>query len=258
MLCALLFLSLTAAQSATSADVIRLSPRVIGEFELGKNGVNGSRVRQLAWSPDGNELYLMTYDPKPDASMKAAFHYVIPTSGGRLMRVDAPPAWAAAYWAWKSDRSAPGDPSLKIELTDEKKRAETGVALPAGGDMARGGTADPATGLSSESALNTARGMENNDVRTMRLNGEIIGEWINLPIVPGLTFGWGPKESGIIAFAEKGSGRLVIMDKSGKKQKVDDTKAVILPGWSEDGARIAYLEGRGRGRFAVVIADVKK
>jgi hypothetical protein len=256
MLYALVFCSLAVAQSVTSADTIRLSPAVIGEFELGKNGVNGSRVRQLAWSPDGKELYLMTYEPKPDASIKQAFHYVIAMPGGRPNRVDAPPAWAAAYWTWKSDRSAPGEPSLTIELSEEKKRAETGVALPTGGDMARGGTADPATGLSSESALNAARGMENNDVRTMRLKGEIIGEWINLPIVPGLTFGWGPKESGLIAFADKSTGKLVIMDKTGKKQKVADTKAVILPAWSEDGARIAYLEGRGRSKFAVVVADV--
>jgi hypothetical protein len=259
MLEALLLLSsLVVAQSATSAEAIRLSPSVIGEFELGKDGVRGSRVRQLAWSPDGKELYLMTYEPKPDASIKEAFHYLIPASGGRPNRVDPSPAWAATYWSWKSDRSAPGEPSLKIEVSEEKKRAETGVALPTGGDMARGGTADPSSGLSTESALNAARGMVNNNVYTLRLKGEIIGEWINHPIVPGLTFGWGPKESGLIAFAEKSSGRLVIMDKTGKTQKVADTKGVVLPAWSEDGTRIAYLEGRGRNKFAVIIAAVTR
>jgi hypothetical protein len=258
MLQMLLFLSLVTAQLATSADAIRLSPGFIGEFELGKNGVSGSRVRQLAWSPDGKELYLMTYEPKPDASIKQAFHYLIPIAGGRPNRVEAPPAWAATYWSWKSDRSAPGEPSLKIEVSEEKKRAETGVALPAGGEMARGGTADPATGLSSESALNAARGMENNNVYTLRLKGEVIGEWINHPIVPGLTFGWGPLESGLIAFAEKSSGSLVIMDKTGKKQKVAGTKGVVLPAWSDDGAKIAYLEGRGRNKYAVIIAAVTR
>ena len=33
---------------------------------------------------------------------------------------------------------------------------------------------------------------QNANIRTMRLKGEVIGEWVNSVIVPGLTFGWSP------------------------------------------------------------------
>ena len=128
---------------------------------------------------------------------------------------------------------APGDPTLTIESSGAK-RAETGVATPMGGDYARGGTAD-ATGLPTSGALDASRGMQYKNVYTLMLKGEIIGQWIDHRIQPGLTFGWGPKGSGLIAFAAKDGGRLVIMDKTGKKQKIDDTKDVVLPAWTEDG-----------------------
>jgi hypothetical protein len=260
MLQVLLF-ALIVGQSTPSAETIRLLPSVVAEFQLGAGGINGQRVRQLAWSPDGRELYLMTYEPNRDASIKEAFHYVMPAAGGKFARVEATPTWAATYWTWKSDRSAPGDQSRQIEVLQEKKRAETGVATPMGGDMARGGAdtggAGAAGGISPAAATDAARGMQMQDVYTLKLKGEIVGEWINHPIVPGLTFGWGPKATGLIAFAEKNGGRLVLMDRAGKKQKVDGTKDVVLPAFSDDGSRLAYLEGRGRNRFAVIVADVK-
>jgi hypothetical protein len=100
--------------------------------------------------------------------------------------------------------------------------------------------------------------MQMQNVYTLKLGSEIVGEWIDHPIVPGLTFGWGPKSNGLIAFAEKDGGRLVLMDQAGKKQRVEGTKDVVLPGFSEDGSRLAYVEGRGRNRFALIVAEVKK
>jgi hypothetical protein len=249
---------LTVAQTAPSVEAIRLAPSVAAEFQLGSGGINGQRVRQLAWSPDGTQLYLMTYDPERDASVKQAFHYVIPAAGGKLEKVDAAPAWVATYWTWKSDRFAPGDQSRKIEVLQESRRAETGVATPMGGDFARGGGDTTSTGISSGAAVNAARGMQMQNVYTLKLGSEIVGEWIDHPIVPGLTFGWGPKSNGLIAFAEKDGGRLVLMDQAGKKQRVEGTKDVVLPGFSEDGSRLAYVEGRGRNRFALIVAEVKK
>jgi hypothetical protein len=92
----------------------------------------------------------------------------------------------------------------------------------------------------------------------MLLKGEVVGEWVNHAIVPGLTFGWGPAGSHLIAYAEKSSGRLVIMDSTGARQKIDGTKSVVLPAWTADGSKVAYLEGRGRNKFAVVIAKVER
>jgi hypothetical protein len=244
------------SQSMPSVDTIRVTPSVTHQFELGKNGVKGSRMERLAWSPDRNELYLMTYEPNKDASIKEAFHYVMQVATGAMKSVEAAPPWVESYWTWKSDRSAPGEPTLSIAVSQDRKRAETGVATPMGGDLARGGTSDT-TGLASGAAVNASRGMQFHEVYTLTLKGETIGEWIDHRIQPGLTFSWGPKSSGLIAFAEKGGGKLVIMDRTGKKQQIEGTKGVVLPAWTEDGARMAYLETRGKNKYAMIIAEVK-
>jgi hypothetical protein len=96
------------------------------------------------------------------------------------------------------------------------------------------------------------------DVYTMRLKGQIIGEWINHPTVPGQTYGWGPKGTGLIAYAEQKSGRLVLMNLSGARQPVEGTREVIVPAFSNDGSRLAYLEGRGRNKFALVVATLQR
>ena len=252
---ALALLAQAAPQTMPPAEQIKLTPAP--EIDISLSKLKGTLIRQLAWSPDATELYLMTYEPNRDASIKEAFHFLIPLATGVAKRVDVQPPWAVEYWKWKSDRTAPGDPSLSIEVLQEKRR-QNAVAIPMGGEMARGGTADPgAAGLSQEAALDAARAMRNDDVYSLKLKGEVVGEWINHPIVPGQTFGWGPTNTGLIAFAERSSGRLVLMDKQGK-QRVSDTKNVSVPAWTTDGTRLAYLEGRGRGRFALVVAAVAK
>ena len=252
----LLVLGPLQSPSMPSVDAIRLTPSVTHLFELGKNGVKGSRLERLAWSPDRNELYLMTYEPNKDATIKQAFHYVMPVATGAMKSVEAAPPWVETYWTWKSDRSAPGEPTLSIAVSQDRKRAETGVATPMGGDLARGGTSDT-TGISSGGAIDASRGMQFQNVYSLTLKGETIGEWIDHRIQPGLTFSWGPKGSGLIAFAEKGAGKLVVMDRTGQKQTIGGTKGVVLPAWTDDGAKMAYLETRGKNKYAVIIADVK-
>jgi hypothetical protein len=252
-----LLLGFALLQTQEASQTYRLSQSVVIDVNLEK--LKGKLVRQLAWSPDKTQLYLMTYDAKSDASIKEAFHYVIALDSGVPKKVEAPPEWATAYWTWKSGQTAPGDPSLKIDVSEEQRR-ENAIALPFGGDYAKGGTggADPAAGTSSASAIEASRGMKTFNAYTMKLKGEVVGEWINHPIVPGLTFGWGPTGSGLIAFAEQKTGKLVLMDRNGNKQKIEGTKDVVLPAWTDDGTRLAYLESRGRTRYALVVATVQK
>jgi hypothetical protein len=224
------------------------------EFDLGS--LKGARLRQMAWSPDEKELYLQTYDANKDASVKELFHYLLPVAGGAPKKIDTPPAWAADYWAWKSAQTAPDDPGWKIDVSTEKK-ITSATSMPMGGDLARGGTVDPAAGISAEAVTAHAAQATNVNVYTMRLKGETIGEWENHPIMPGLTFGWGPKGSGLMAFTDKSSGRLVLMDRSGKTTKVDGTKNASLPAFTADGGRIAYLESRGKNKYALIVASVK-
>ena len=45
------------------------------------------------------------------------------------------------------------------------------------------------------------------------------------------------------------------MDSTGAKQKMDGTKGVVAPAWTNDGTRLAYLEGRGRNKFALTSSE---
>ena len=249
-------LALTLAQAQVPVADIKLAPSTTVNIDLGK--LKGKLVRQLAWSPDAAELYLMTYDPNQDASIKKAYHFVIPVATGVPKSLEAAPKWAEEYWTWKSGQASPDDPAIKIDVSTERKRVSA-VSIPFGGDLARGGTEGSATsGLSSESAMAAANASQMSDVRTMRLKGQVVGEWVNHPIVPGQTFGCGPKGTGLFAYAEQKSGRLVLMNLAGERQSVDGTREVSVPAFSNDGSRLAYLEGRGRNKFALVVAAVQK
>ena len=203
----------------------------------------------------------MTYNANKDASVKEMFHFLIPAQGGanaRPTEVEAQPDWAVKYYEWKAGRTSPDDPSIEL-TSNHERRKESAVATPMGGDLARGGTSgDPSGGLSSTEAMDAARTMQMSDVYTITLKKEIIGEWVNHPTVPGQTFGWAPKGTPLLAFAEIKTGRLVIMDLEGGKQKIDDTRNVKVPAWSGDATKLAYLESRGRDKYALVVATVAK
>jgi Tol biopolymer transport system component len=92
----------------------------------------------------------------------------------------------------------------------------------------------------------------------MRLAGETVGEFVNSVIVPGLTFGWGPKGSTVIAYAAQKSGRVVVMDAKGSKQEVAGSKDAILPAWSPDGSRLAWLQKDGKKKYELRIAKTRQ
>jgi hypothetical protein len=255
----LLFVSLL-TPPALQAPNVTLTPTEVTQIDLGK--LKGSQIRELAWSPDGKQLYLQTCDLDKQALPKALYHYLIETSGSRApKRVDGQPAWANDYWNWKSTQSAPGVPDMKIELATEKKLANA-TAMPMGGDMARGGASSAAGGagdggISLGAMMNAAGSAENQVTYTMRLKGQVVGQWVNQAIVPGLTYGWGPQDSGLIAYADQ-KGKLVIMNQAGDRQTIDDTKDVVAPGFTRDGTKLVYLEGRGRNKYAVIVAGVSR
>lgn len=248
-------LTLLIAQSpptATNAESLKIgAPAKIVEIEADQLKGEPSK---LAWSADGKTLYIEATERKRDGAA-VQYHFALNAAGSKLEKLGAAPEWVQSYWSVKSGQTAPGDPTTKIELTDEY-RTERATAAPMGGDLAKGG-AGGTEGTSLADATNAASQSQKVRVITLKLRGQVIGEFINGPLVPGLTFGWAPQGTDLIAFAET-NGRLVVMDRSGRKKRVEDASNVLLPAWSADGTRLAYVERSGRKKFQVATVSVAK
>src|SRR5580765_8390031 len=134
----MLHLVVAAILLGQSALSLKLEPAQIATIDLGK--IKGSLICQLAWSPDGTQLYLQTCDEDRAALLKDSFHYLLTMPGDAPKKIDARPNWAADYWAWKSGQSAPRDPSFKIDLQTTTENLSA-TAHPMAGDLALGNPA---------------------------------------------------------------------------------------------------------------------
>jgi hypothetical protein len=241
------------AQMPLRVDSAKFSePATVAALDMGK--LKGEPGR-LSWSPDGSELYLQTREGafgQPNAKLR---HYVFAAANGAKRDLDAEPEWASAYWTMKSAQASPDDPRLKIELKTETRQQRT-TSVPMGGDLARGAPTTAETGSSAGDAGAAAYASQKATAHVMQLKGDAIGEFVNSVIVPGLTFGWGPKGSKAIAFTAPQSGRVVVMDADGGKLELRGSKNAILPAWSPDGVNLAWLQQDGRKKFVLQVAHV--
>ena len=242
-------LGVASAQTADASKITVSAETTIAAVDAGK--MKGDLTR-LAWSPDGASFYFQSVD-RDDRGNVTFRHYLFAPAAPQPKSTDQEPPWAAACWTKKSAQSAPGLASLKIAI-DQQQRRVSSTAAPTGGDMAKGGTgatggaSGGAGGSSVGDATGAAFGSQSASVVLLKLKGEVIGEFVNAPALPGTTFGWGPNASGLIVFTGA-DGRLVIMDAEGRKQVVPGGKAASFPGWSDDGTRIVFLEKPGRKKF---------
>jgi hypothetical protein len=250
-------LSLTSApqSSSMSASGITVAPKKIAEFDASR--LKGE-IRVLAWNTGGTELYLETAELGSDALPKGTYYYTLNAATGELKQIDSQPAWAAAYRASMKFKSAPGDDAFLISLETEQRRA-TATSTPMGGDYARGGTGSDSgrgsMGVSMDAVAAAANQSQSGTANVMRLKGQTVGEWLNRPIVPGQSYGWGPQGSNVIAYAEGRNRQLIVMDKSGERKKIDDTKGVYSPSFSNDGKQLAWLELRGK-KVTFIVANI--
>jgi hypothetical protein len=245
----LIFALLLAQQPATDASKLSIAaPSTIAVVDV--DAIDGEPWR-LSWAPDNQQIYLAAMKRKDTATVLT--HHLIDPKSGAVQKLDTEPAWAAKYWQWKSWKAAPGNPAFVITL-DTQKKNESATARPMGGDLARGGV-DPG-GIGSTVDDVAGQASRNVEIITMLLKGEVVGRWENPPIVPGLTFGWGPRGSQLIAFANK-DGRLVLMDEQGRKQRLSATKETRLPAWSEDGSRLAWVEKQDKKKFRIQLAAIQ-
>lgn len=241
------------AQSQIPVGSVTVStPTTIAGIDMNK--LKGAPSR-MAWSPDGQQIYLQTVDG-PFQAPKAVRHYAINVADGRVNDVKTEPEWFGAYWAAKSHKSSPDMPGTEIALTSATRTEKT-TSVPRGGDLARGGVDTGSTGTSSEDAVAAASNAQTVTVHTMTLHGQTVGEFTNSVIVPGLTFAWAPKGAKAIAYVEPDSGRVVLMDPAGKRQTIGGTKNAVLPMWSRDATQLAWLQKDGKKTFELRVVNIK-
>jgi hypothetical protein len=217
--------------------------------EIDTDRVKG-QPSKVAWSPDGSELYVQLMDGEFARRAEAKFsHHVYKVDGGKHQTPSSEPEWVSEYWTAKSGQASPDLPAFKIDLKSETRKQHT-TSTPMGGNLARGGGvgADGGTATSGD-ALAAAYNSQAVPVNTMLLHGQVIGEYVNSVIVPGQTFGWGPKGSKVIAYASQNGGRVVVMDDTGRRQEIEETKDALFPAWSPDGTRLAWLQKDGKKKF---------
>jgi len=233
-----------AAASATPVDVstVRVgSPATVSELDLGK--LKGE-LREIGWSPDGAQLYVQTADG--DAPSAKRRHYLVPTAGGAATAIDAQPEWAVAYWEFKSDRSAPGIGSLMIDLEQKRENVKIGTGSGRPGEM----------GIGAGVSVDKIAERQHENVVRLTLLGETISEFVNQAPIPGLMFSWGPTGSGAIAYTDRETGHLLLLDQHSHKQTVSGIKDALLPAWSIDGTRLAWVQRAGRKKYTLLAALV--
>lgn len=256
LLTALTIAALTAAATAQAPLAVGSAtvsaPAVIATLDMDKLKGEPSR---MAWSPDQKQIYLQTIQGAFHQP-KAVHHYLVDASSGKVSGTAGEPEWFPAYWSVKSHKSSPDTPALDIELATEN-RIEKTTSVPRGGDLARGGADSGATGSTAGEAIQAAANQQSVTVHTMKLHGQAIGEFVNSVIVPGLTFAWAPAGAKAIAYTEPKGGKLVLMNTEGRRQALDGTKDALLPMWSADAKKLAWLQKDGKKKMALKVVDVR-
>lgn len=242
-------LSISSAQTpatAVDASAVKVgAPSTVTELDLGK--LKGD-LRQLAWSRDGNELYIQTADGP--AGTEKLRHYIVPVAGGAPKSIDSEPEWATDYWGFKSDRFAPGLRSLMIEVEQKQEKLKVGTGSGRPGEQAGG-----SPGTTPVDIEKTAEGQYQSLAR-LKFAGETISEFQNQVPIPGLMFSWGPVGSGAMAYTDRELGRLMLVDQHSHKQTIAGVKDALLPAWSTDGTRLAWVQKTARKKYTLVWAAV--
>ena len=213
----------------------------VTELDLGK--LKGE-LRELCWSRDSSELYVKTADGAPGSEKFR--HYIIGVAGGAPRPIDQEPEWATDYWGFKSDRFAPGLRSLMIDFVQKQEKTKVGTGSGRPGEM----------GIDSGVSADKIAEGQNQNVARLTLFGETISEFVNQVPIPGLMFSWGPTGSGAIVYTDREAGRMMLLDQHKHKQTVAGVKDALLPAWSIDGTRLAWVQKAGRKKYTLLWATV--
>jgi hypothetical protein len=242
----------------TTTAVLALALQIGTPAKTATIEVKGEPIR-LAWSTDGAQLAIQTGErDKAGMLNNNPRFYVVSAADGKLASAQAWPDWADAYWTWKSNNYTPWSSTTAIDAKSEQKTISA-TSSPMGGSLAKGGTSgDPnGGGTTGEEVARRAYESQKVNVVTLTLLGETVGVIEGMQFIPGYTFGWAPKDVAAIAYVNS-SGRLAVMDKDRNKQQVESTKNPILPAWSTDGSKIAFLQKAGKNKYELYVAAVTR
>ena len=232
-----------------------LAVQVAAPTKLATLDLKGEPIR-LAWATDGSQLAIETAERDKAGMLNGnPRFYLVAAADGKLTTAQAWPDWADKYWAWKSNNYTPWSSTTTIDLKQEQKTLSA-TASPNGGALAKGGTASPTAGTDMADAASHAYQSQTINTVTLTLMGETVGYFEAMQFIPGYTFGWAPKDLSAIAYVNS-SGHLAVMDKDKNKQQVDGTKNVLLPAWSTDGSKIAFLQKAGK-KYELYLAAVTR
>ena len=223
------------AQADLRAFVVTPPAKLV---ELDVQKLEGEPSR-LSWSEDGRLICVRTTLVDLWGNERNR-HHLIDVASGVLRRVEQEPPWSGIYWAHKSALDAPGFRGFRVDLeTREERVMATGVqgSLAPATNPTHGSELGPQGAAIASSVIQAQKVVRS----TFKLHGEAIGEFVNTPPRFGLTYGWGPAGSGLIAFVD-GKRRLTLMDGAGRRRQVPGLRDACLPAWSPDGSRLAVLE----------------
>ncbi len=249
MLLVCLLAAAVVAQAQASGAPPR--PETLAQIDTGK--LKGTPT-QLAWSPDGSQLYLQTSERDADGKLKKPRSFVLTLGDPTPRPVESAPSWAAEYWNWKSYKMPPNANSPEIQVKQEMRARTATESAMGGSSNLGGGSIEPMGGGGTSVDAVALRAQQQGKVPAviLTLNGETVGEFVGVPPLAGYTFGWAPKPPARLAYATT-SGRLAILEATGDKREIKETKNVILPAWSPDGATIAFLMQTGKNKYDLCV-----
>lgn len=245
------FLQVTASNDVRQVTLAQ--PQTVAEIDVGK--MKGDLTR-LAWSPDASEFYVQTAERDRGGSIKSLHHYIVSAASKTVKGADQEPPWASKYWAWKSAQMSPAAPGFRITVDEPRRETKRSTAAPTGGILAKGGVADPGVGSTVADVASAAEQTQVLVIYTLKLKNETIGEWTNEAVTPGINFTWAPAPLRLFAFAKRDGGPIVVLDDAGRKQELTGAKAAVLPAWSDDGKRLAWLERKDKKKYQLTFADI--
>ncbi|HMD35088.1 MAG TPA: hypothetical protein VKH42_08975 [Vicinamibacterales bacterium] len=230
---ALLLIARILFAAAGTLDVSALKasePALVCELDM---KVLKGELRRLSWSVDGRYLHVQTLEAK------TLRDYIVTLPEGEISAAFGEPEWAVQYWTMKSALAAPGVTDLKIEVLENHQRTQP---MPFTGGFANGGaqTVDP----------HNPRDTFAIEARLLLLDQEV-GYTLNAVAMAGGSYGWGPPGSAAIAFIDT-SGHVTLFDRAKHRNVVATAKSAMMPAWSADGRKLAYVQKASRDRFRLM------